>query len=57
MTGAGWVWVYDGLTSAIEVRHYSPKTLDAYQSWTQKFQTFTQSKDPRSLSMDDVKGF
>ncbi|MER2530313.1 MAG: integron integrase, partial [Candidatus Competibacter sp.] len=52
-----WVWVYDGLTSAIKVRHYSPKTLDAYKIWTQKFQTFTQSKDPRLLSMDDVKGF
>jgi len=57
LTGASWVWVYDGLTSAIKVRHYSPKTLDAYKIWTQKFQTFTQSKDPRLLSMDDVKGF
>jgi integron integrase len=51
------VWVYDGLTSAIKVRHYSPKTLEAYQIWTQKFQTFTQSKDPRLVTMDDVKGF
>lgn len=57
LTGASWVWVYDGLTSAIKVRHYSPKTLQAYKIWTQKFQTFTQSKDPRLLSMDDVKGF
>jgi hypothetical protein len=37
LTGASWVWVYDGLTSAIKVRHYSPKTLEAYQIWTQKF--------------------
>ena len=57
LTGASWVWVYDGLTSAIQVRHYSPKTLEAYKIWTQKFQTFTQSKDPRLVSMDDVKGF
>lgn len=57
LTGAPWVWVYDGLTSAIKVRHYSPKTLEAYQIWTQKFQTFTQSKDPRLVTMDDVKGF
>ncbi len=56
-TGASWVWVYDGLTSAIRVRHYSPKTLQAYQIWTRKFQTFTQSKDPRLVTMDDVKGF
>ena len=57
LTGAPWVWVYDGLTSAIKVRHYSPKTLEAYQIWTQKFQTFTKSKDPRLVTMDDVKGF
>ena len=57
LTGASWVWVYDGLTSAIKIRHYSPKTLDAYKIWTQKFQTFAESKDPRLLSMDDVKGF
>ena len=57
LTGASWVWVYDGLTSAIQVRHYSPKTLDAYRIWTRKFQTFTHSKDPRLLAMEDVKGF
>jgi hypothetical protein len=57
LTGASWVWVYDGLTSAIKVRHYSPKTLEAYKIWTQKFQTFTQSKNPRRVSMDDIKGF
>jgi integron integrase len=56
-TGASWVWVYDGLTSAIQIRHYSPKTLQAYRIWTQKFQSFTQSKDPRRVSMADVKGF
>ena len=51
------MWVYDGLTSAIKVRHYSPKTLQAYQIWTQKFQTFTKSKDPQLIAMDDIKGF
>jgi len=57
LTGANWVWVYDNLTAAIKVRHYSPKTLQAYKIWTQKFQTFTKSKDARSLTMDDVKSF
>ena len=57
LTGASWIWVYDGLTSAIKVRHYSPKTLQAYKIWTRKFQAFTRSKDPRLVSMDDVKGF
>jgi integron integrase len=57
LTGASWVWVYDNLSSAIKVRHYSPKTLEAYKHWTQKLQTFTKSKDPQLLSMEDVKGF
>ena len=49
--------VYDKLSSAVKVRHYSPKTLQAYRGWTQKFQTFTQSQEPQLVSMDDVKGF
>lgn len=57
LTGTDWVWVYEGLATAIKVRHYSPKTLKAYKVWTQKFQAFTKSKDPRLLTMDDVKGF
>lgn len=57
LTGTGWVWVYDNLNSAIKIRHYSPKTLQAYKFWTQKFQTFTKSKDARLLTMEDVKGF
>ncbi len=57
LTGASWVWVYEKLDSAIKVRHYSPKTLQAYRHWTRKFQGFTKSKDPELLSMEDVKGF
>jgi hypothetical protein len=57
LANADWVWVYDGLATAIRVRHYSPKTLKAYKVWTQKFQAFTKSKDPRLSTMDDVKGF
>jgi hypothetical protein len=55
--GASWVWVYDKLSSAIRVRHYSPKTLEVYKFWTQRLQTYTRSKDPNSVSMEDVKGF
>jgi integron integrase len=55
--GASWVTVYDRLSSAVKVRHYSPKTLEAYKGWTQKFQTFTKSKESQLVSMDDVKGF
>ncbi|MCP4405902.1 MAG: integron integrase [bacterium] len=56
-TGANWVWLYDKLESAIKVRHYSPKTLKAYRSWIRKLQAFSKSRDPRQLSMDDVKMF
>ncbi|MBX3616722.1 integron integrase [Nitrosomonas sp.] len=57
LSNASWVWVYDRLNSAIKIRHYSPKTLQAYKIWTHKFQTFTKSKDARLVTMDDVKDF
>lgn len=56
-TGASWVGLYEGLESAIKVRHYSPKTLQAYRSWTRQLQNFTRSKDPELLAMEDVKAF
>ena len=56
-TGQSWDWVYDALKSAIKVRHYSPKTFDAYRIWTRKFQTYTKSVEPRELCMEDVKHF
>jgi len=39
------------------IRHYSPKTLQAYRSWIRNFQAFTLSKSPELLDMDDVKNF
>ncbi len=39
------------------MRHYSIKTWQAYLHWLTAFQTFTKSKDPRLLTLDDVKGF
>ena len=56
-TGVSWVWVYDKLEASIKVRHYSPKTLQSYRSWIRKFQSFTKSKTPTVVSMDDVKNF
>ncbi len=55
--GSSWVWIYETLGSAIKVRHYSPKTFEAYRSWIRSLQQFTKSKDPRLLSMEDVKAF
>ena len=57
LTGASWVWVYERLETAIGVRHYSPRTLQAYRHWTRKLQGFTQSKDPKLIDMADVKAF
>ena len=39
------------------MRHYSPKTLKTYSVWVRKLQTYTKSKDPRLVSVDDVKAF
>lgn len=57
LTGASWVDIYRRLESAIKVRHYSVKTWQAYRHWLTALQAFTKSKDPRLLTMDDVKGF
>lgn len=57
LTGSSWVDIYSRLESAIKVRHYSIKTWQAYRHWLTAFQTFTKSKDPRLLTMDDAKGF
>ncbi|MDY6986870.1 MAG: integron integrase [Thermodesulfobacteriota bacterium] len=55
--GASWEAQYASLANAIKVRHYSPKTLNTYRGWVRKFQAFTKSKQPLSLSTDDVKEF
>jgi site-specific recombinase XerC len=56
-TGSSWVFVFDSLNSEIKIRHYSPKTLKSYRSWTRHFQTFTKSKDYQALTQQDVVDF
>ncbi|HWP49159.1 MAG TPA: integron integrase [Candidatus Limnocylindrales bacterium] len=56
-TGVSWKAVYTRLANEIQVRHYSPKTLETYTQWVRHFQTFTRSKDPQWLSSADVKEF
>ncbi|MEE9322232.1 MAG: integron integrase [Granulosicoccus sp.] len=56
-SGQDWTQVYAALESAVQVRHYSPKTLSAYRSWVRRLQTFTKSKQPKEISIEDVKGF
>lgn len=57
LTSANWEGIYKRLQAAIQVRHYSNKTWQAYRYWLQQFQTYTKSKDAALLDMDDVKGF
>ena len=56
-SGADWTEIFNKLKNVITMRHYSPKTLKTYSGWTRKFQTYTKSKDPRLVSIDDVKAF
>lgn len=56
-TGASWKHVFDGLRDEIMVRQYSPKTLKNYSMWLGKFQTFTKSKPPETLTSEDYKAF
>ena len=57
LAGASWRAEYTGLANEIQVRHYSPKTLKTYSGRVRKLQTYTKSKDPRLVSVDDVKTF
>jgi len=56
-SGVSWAWVYQDLSSAIKVRHYSPKTFESYRIWIKGLQKYTKNKDPKLLTMDDVKSF
>ena len=49
--------MYGNLISEIKLRHYSPRTLEAYRGWMRQLQGFTRSKDPQLLSSKDVKEF
>lgn len=54
---AQWGSVYSKLSDEIKVRHYSPKTLKAYSTWTRKFQGFIKNKDLDAILVEDVKDF
>lgn len=57
ISNADWQPVFANLKAEISMRHYSPKTLRSYSGWVAKLQTFTKSKDPRLLTVTDVKEF
>lgn len=55
-TNADWSALYSGLDSEIKLRHYSPKTLQAYRGWLRNLQGFTKTKDPQLLSSLSGRG-
>jgi integron integrase len=55
--GESWEAEYKGFQDEIRMRHYSQRTLRTYTYWVRKFQAFTRSKDPKSLTTEDVKAF
>ncbi len=52
-----WKKAHHEMFAEIKMRHYSPKTLKCYAMWVRKFQFFTRSKEPGTLSSTDVKEF
>ena len=56
-SGQSWLPVYRQLENEIKLRHYSPKTLKAYRTWTRQFQGYTKSKDYQNLYQQDVIDF
>jgi len=57
LAGPIWKKAMVNLYEEIKIRHYSPSTLKTYANWVRKFYSFTESKDPRSLTPIDVKKF
>jgi site-specific recombinase XerD len=56
-TGVSWIAGDTRVANDIQVRHESPKTLQAYTQWVRHVQTLTRSQDPESLSSADVREF
>ncbi|MDX9708497.1 MAG: integron integrase [Trichloromonas sp.] len=52
-----WDEVHDRLREEIKLRHYSPKTLKAYDLWTSQFRRFLQERDPAGLSSAEVREY
>jgi integron integrase len=43
--------------NACRVRHYSPRTEQAYVSWTRRFVAFHNMRHPRTMGADEVREF
>ncbi len=47
----------DLLRDALRVRHYSPRTEEAYVGWVRRFAAFHRFRDPRTLTPADISAF
>src|SRR5919106_3420525 len=54
---AAWEAVEGKLKDEIRLRHYSPKTLQAYAGWLRKFRRFLVNTHPAELTGADAKRF
>jgi hypothetical protein len=52
-----WKAEYTKLTETLQGRQYDPKVAKRYTRWGRKFQAFTRSQTPESLSSEDAKAF
>jgi len=52
-----WKTIFSDLESEIKLRHYSPRTLEAYSYWVKQFDRFLSNKNPEDVNTHDVKGF
>jgi len=50
-----WKTVYAKLSDDIKDRHYSGKTLKAYNTWMRQFQHYVKGKQPELLGHSDVR--
>ena len=56
-TNAAWREVEAKLKDEIMLRHYSPKTLQAYAGWMRKFRGFMVNTNPAELTGAEAKRF
>jgi len=52
-----WQEAMRALKDAIRVRHYSPRTLQSYETWAYKLLKYTRMEVPEGLTTSDVKSF
>lgn len=47
----------DRVRTAIRLRHYSPRTEEAYAGWVRRFVVFHQKRHPAEMGEDEVRQF